>query len=299
MLDLNELDQLKLTGTAEQTIFDFEKMFHECLIDLDIVYDTPPTAISIGQYEFEGKFFDNHVYTFGEFSATVAPSKTKKSFFKSALISCFIGGKSREYFPNIKSHRNSNDDIIIDIDTEQGKFYAQRVFRRVQIMTGMRYPNYYPFAMRSKTPQERVNFVDALLQQPKFKGKVKFISIDGIADLVENTNDIVMSSEIASKVLKWTDEQGIHLHTVIHKLSNAQKGVGHLGSYILKKAETVVFLEQDENDKEVINVNHIYARGISFSDFSFSVNKQGIPYEIDNSKGDKLPNNKAVSNAKF
>jgi hypothetical protein len=289
-------DELKQDSNTEEQSFDFNKMFNDCLVDLDIVYDTPPTAISIGEYEFEGKFYDNHVYTFGEFSATVAPSKTKKSFFKSALISCFIGGNSREYFPNIKTHRKSNEDIIIDIDTEQGKFYAQRVFRRVQIMTGMQYPNYYPFAMRSKTPEERVLFVDTLLQQPKFKGKVKFISIDGIADLVENTNDIIMSSAIASKVLKWTDEQGIHLHTVIHKLSNAQKGVGHLGSYILKKAETVVFLEQDENDKEVINVNHSYARGISFNDFSFSVNKQGLPYEVDKSVGDNLPRNKESVN---
>jgi hypothetical protein len=292
-------DELKQDSETQELSFDFQKIFNDCLVDLDIVYDTPPTAISIGEYEFEGKFYDNHVYTFGEFSATVAPSKTKKSFFKSALISCFIGGNSKEYFPNIKTHRKSDEDIIIDIDTEQGKFYAQRVFRRVQIMTGMQYPNYFPFAMRSKTPEERVNFVDALLQDPKFKGKVKFISIDGIADLVENTNDIIMSSAIASKVLKWTDEQGIHLHTVIHKLSNAQKGVGHLGSYILKKAETVVFLEQDEDDKEIINVNHSYARGMSFNDFSFSVNKQGLPYEVDNSVGDRLPKNKEPANVKF
>lgn len=279
MLDFAELDKT----TPELSVFDFEKIFNECLVDLDVIIDAPPIALSIGQYEFNGKFYDNHVYTLGEFSATVAPSKTKKSFFKSALISAFIGGQSTVYFPNIKTHRKSNDDIIIDIDTEQGKFYAQRVFRRVQLMTGVRYPNYFPFAMRSKTPEERVEFVDRLLQDPRFKNKVKFISIDGIADLVENTNDIVMSSAIASKVLKWTDEQGIHLHTVIHKLQNAEKPTGHLGSYILKKAESVVFLEQDEEDKEVINVTHSYARGMKFDDFSFSVNKQGLPYEVEKS----------------
>jgi hypothetical protein len=35
-----------------------------------------------------------------------------------------------------------------------------------------------------------------------------------------------------------------------------------------------------------------------FEDIHFDVNKDWLPYEIDNSKGDKLPNNKAVSNAK-
>lgn len=292
-------DELKQELDTSIVTVDFQKMFNDCLVDLDIVYDAPPTALSIGEYEYEGKFYPNHVYTFGEFSATVAPSKTKKSFFKSALIACFIGGNSTEYFPNIKTHKKSNEDIIIDIDTEQGKFYAQRVFRRVQLMTGLQYPKYFPFAMRSKTPEERVAFVDWILQDPRFKGKVKFISIDGIADLVENTNDILMSSAIASKVLKWTDEQGIHLHTVIHKLQNSERPTGHLGSYILKKAETVVFLAQDEADKEIINVSHTYARGMKFNDFSFSVNKAGLPYEIDTSVGDRLPRNQTVSNPKF
>jgi hypothetical protein len=294
-MNIEDLDNLNSAEVVE-SFFDFDKMFSECIVDLDVVYDRPPTALSIGQYEESGKWYDNHVHTYGEFSATVAPSKTKKSFYKSALIACYLGGQAKDYFPNIKSHRVSNDDIVIDIDTEQGKFYAQKVFRRVQIMTGFKYPNYYPFAMRSKTPEERVQFVDALLQQPKFKGKVKFISIDGIADLVENTNDILMSAAIASKVLKWTDEQGIHLHTVIHKLEGSLKPTGHLGSYILKKAETVVFLETDLDNKDVINVEHSYARGMKFDAFSFSVNKHGLPYEVDNSKGERLPKNLKTNN---
>ena len=292
------IEDLKSDNTGEvlTPVFDFDKMYNDCLVDLDVVIDRPPTALSIGQYEDSGTWYDNHVHTYGEFSATVAPSKTKKSFYKSALIACYLGGEAKNYFPNIKSHRKSNDDIVIDIDTEQGAFYAQKVFRRVQVMTGFKYPNYYPFAMRSKTPEERVMFVDTLLQQPKFKGKVKFISIDGIADLVENTNDILMSAAIASKVLKWTDEQGIHLHTVIHKLEGAQKPTGHLGSYILKKAETVVFLEKDENNSEVINVEHSYARGVSFEGFSFSVNKQGLPFMVDNSMGSNMPRNMQPAN---
>ena len=262
--------------------FDYDKMYQDCFVDLDLVIERPPMAISIGTYEFNGETYDNAVHTYGEFSATVAPSKTKKTFYKSALIASYIGGEAFNFFDNMKSHRD-NEFYIIDIDTEQGKFYAQHAFRRVELMTGAKYNNYLPFAMRSKTPEERVQFVDCLLEDPRYKGKIKFISIDGIADLVENTNDIIMSAKIAQKVLKWTDVYGVHLHTVIHKLMNLEKPTGHLGSYILKKAESVVFLEKiDPDDKHSdIKVIHKYSRGRDFPDFAFNIDKNGLPYKTE------------------
>lgn len=266
-----------------ETPFNYENMFKECFVDLDVVIERPPCALSIGEYEYNGKLYPIDAHTYGEFSATVAPSKTKKSFYKSALIACYIGGNANQYFPNMLSHRDSNDYYIIDIDTEQGAFYAQKVFRRVQLMTGKNYLNYLPFAMRSKTPEERVMFVDALLNDPKYKGKVKFVSIDGIADLVENTNDIIMSAKIAQKVMTWTDKYGVHLHTVIHKLIGVNKPTGHLGSYILKKAETVVFLEKEDEENKNCNiiVKHTYSRGRSFDDFAFNVTTDGLPYLVE------------------
>ena len=281
-MKLKRLNWEDINHEEETDSFDYSKMYEDCFVDLDVVIERPPCAISIGQYYYNGNYYDLPVHTYGEFSATVAPSKTKKTFYKSALIASYIGGNSIEYFDNMKSHRD-NDYHIIDIDTEQGAFYAQHAFRRVQLMTGAKYTNYYPFAMRSKTPEERVAFVDALLEDPKHKGKVKFISIDGIADLVENTNDIIMSANIAQKVLKWTDEYGVHLHTIIHKLMNVEKPTGHLGSYILKKAETVVFLEKfDPEDKNSdIIVKHKYSRGRDFADFAFNINENGLPYRVE------------------
>lgn len=265
----------------EDVKFDYLKMYEDCFVDLDVVIERPPVALSIGTYNFNGNTYDLPVHTYGEFSATVAPSKTKKSFYKSALIASYIGGNTNSYFPNIKSHRDK-DYYIVDVDTEQGKYYAQHVFRRVNRMVGGVYPNYLPFCMRSKTPEERVMFVDALLEDERYKGKIKFISIDGIADLVENTNDIIMSANIAQKVLKWTDEYGVHLHTVIHKLMNVDKPTGHLGSYILKKAESVMFLSKidEENKNSDILVQHKYSRGMSFDDFTFNVDNNGLPVVI-------------------
>lgn len=86
-------------------------------------------------------------------------------------------------------------------------------------MTGAKYDNYKGFATRHKTSEERLFMIDELLKSQKefFTEDIKLLSIDGIADLVENTNDIVMSKEASDYVMKWTYEYNLHITTVIHK----------------------------------------------------------------------------------
>jgi hypothetical protein len=108
---------------------------------------------------------------------------------------------------------------------------------------------------------------------------VKLLSIDGIADLVENTNDIVMSKEASDYLMRWTYEYNIHITTVIHKSGSTGKPLGHLGTYVLKKSESVIELEVNEDNS--INVSNPYSRGISFEVFNFDVNKDSLPYLIE------------------
>jgi len=52
-----------------------------------------------------------------------------------------------------------------------------------------------------------------------------------------------------------------------------------LGTYVLKKAETVIDLEVQE-DKSIL-VTNPYSRGYRFDDFKFDINKDALPYLID------------------
>ena len=121
MLDFKELDKTE----QEALIVDYSKFENECLVDLSEEMPHPEILISIGQHEYKGNFYDTPVWTAGEFSAIIAQSKAKKSFLKSALLGSYIGGKSTVLFPNIKTHRKT-EDTILDFDTEQGKYYTQR-----------------------------------------------------------------------------------------------------------------------------------------------------------------------------
>lgn len=260
--------------------FDFQKTFDSCFVDLSVEIERPEMLLSIGEHEYKGKMYPTPVMTAGEFSAIVATSKSKKTFLKSAFCGCYIGGKANEYFPNIKSHRDK-DYAILDFDTEQGKYYTQRTFRRPHEISGSNYDNFKGFATRHLPTRERVILIDECLKrQDSFcKEKVKLVFIDGVADLVENTNDLVMSSEIADYLLRWTYEYNIHICVVIHKSGLTNKPLGHMGTYVLKKAESVIDLEKEESG--TIKVTNPYSRGYQFQKFVFDINKDALPYLID------------------
>jgi hypothetical protein len=267
-------------NTQPENEFDFKKVFDSCFVDLSVEIERPEILLSIGQHEYKKNMYPTAVMTAGEFSAIVATSKSKKTFLKSAFCGCYIGGNSVNYFPNIKSHRDK-DYGILDFDTEQGKFYTQRTFRRPHELAGGTYENFKGFACRHLATKDRVLLIDnCLKKQSEFcKETVKLVFIDGIADLVENTNDLVMSSEVADYLLRWTYEYNIHICVVIHKSGLTNKPLGHMGTYVLKKAESVIDLERE--DDGVIKVTNPYSRGYSFDEFRFNINKDALPYLVE------------------
>jgi len=263
-----------------EEISDYKKLFNTCFIDLKKKMTHPEILISIGT---DSKNYPIPVCTSGEFSCTVAPSKTKKSFLKSLFSSVYIGGKSNIYTDHIRGHRKE-DFYILDIDTEQGEYYAQRTFQRTMRLCGAEYENYLPIYTRKLSNIERIKLTDWILYESQYKGKIKLVLIDGIADYVQDANNLVMSNEIAHFLLKWTDELKIHIHTIIHKTWGADKATGHLGSAVTKKAETLIFIDplMDEKGK-IYNYNTVkvrcgVSRGKMFDDFYLSINSEGLPF---------------------
>lgn len=253
----------------------FEKIHKDSFIDIRAKLLPPPIAISIGMNPFNS--FPCRFATYGNFSCIVGGSKAKKTYLKSLLIASYIGGKSIDYAPAIKSHRTS-DKFIIDVDTEQSDWDAQRVFKRVESLTGGLYKNYKPFYLRKYDYKERLQFVEWLLMESQYKNNIGLLSIDGIADLVSDVNDLEQSNNLTQKLLDWTDKTKCHIITVLHKNFGTTKPTGHLGSSVLKKAETVAMVDKDEADINYSNVNFDdYTRGGSIDNFAFRINEEGLP----------------------
>ena len=162
---------------------------------------------------------------------------------------------------------------MVDIDTEQGEFYAWHTFNRTKTLTDYQVENFYhPFKLRHMTPTQRVDFIDYLLRNRIDKPALVFV--DGIADLLEDSNDLVMSNEVVSKVMRWTDELNVHVCNIIHNAYGTRKPTGHLGSAVVKKAETVIniseVVDQNQIGQGYFRVTHQYSRGAKFEDFYFT-----------------------------
>jgi hypothetical protein len=247
--------------------------FSDLYIDPLKKIEHQPIAISAG-YKFNEYI---PIVTYGNFSCIVGASKSMKSFFKSALLACYIGGNATNHFSEIKGHGNK-DKFILDLDTEQSEYHCQKASHRVLKMIGGNYEYYKMFALRSLNPNERVQFLEYLFLESEYKNKIGLCSIDGVADLIENVNDLDKSNMITQKLMKISADHNTALLTILHRNFESEKPTGHLGSAILKKAESTIFVDKNE---DIVTVKPKYTRNIPFDGFTFGLDENQLPSQLD------------------
>lgn len=295
MFDLNKKTDFTEEFTTDST--DYSAMFKDCLVDLDKELEPIEPIVHVG-FDYKG----NKVaaLTRYECSCIYAPSKAKKSFAKSLIEAAYIGGNTSKFSEHFVG-TNREDRYIISVDTEQGEFYAQRGFRRVGEMVGRKYEKYLPIQLRSKSVKDRLNLIRWLIYDSEYKGKIDLITIDGLADLVVNTNDIVTSSELAEEVMKWTAE-GLHVCFILHKNNGSQKARGHIGTVSTIKAETLISIDNITDDvgnileKNTVKISCSHSRGMPFEDFYLTVNDNGLPFTHTDADNNIFGKNKENSN---
>jgi len=265
--------------TEQETIkyMIMQSIDEECIIDPKEYLSYPPVALSFGEKLIKTKQGDQllpiPIGTFGNFSVISAPPKTKKTFFVSLLASVFLGGKNN-FGGDLLGHRENKS--LIHIDTEQGKWHAQKVFKRVLDMNALDYSKfYYTFGLRTLNYKTRIEFIEYCL---KHKAQnCGLLIIDGIADLVSDVNSLEESNACVQKIMKWSADYNCHIMCVIHSNFGSNKMTGHLGSFIEKKTECQIQLEANTVNKEWVTVKCRRSRGYAFETFSFKVNEIGLP----------------------
>ena len=260
----------QLNGISD---FNGIKIHNEAIIRPSDKMLLQPIALSCGVK------FNEHVpmVTYGNFMCIVGASKSMKSFLKTTLLACYIGGNAQNLFPEIHGH-STKERFIIDLDTEQSDYHVHRASKRIVEMVGTNYPYYRMFALRSITPKERVQFIEWLYKESEYRNQIGLMSVDGVADLLDNVNDLDKSNEITQMLMTLTKENNSAMITVLHRNFESDKPTGHLGSAILKKSETVAFVDKKD---DVVEVKARYTRNIPFDNFSFMVDNFGIPKQMD------------------
>lgn len=207
---------------------------------------------------------DSYIYgTMGNFSLIQGKAKSRKSFFLSALMAGAIA--SHDVCGHIRGHLS--DKVNIYIDTEQGQWHSAVAKKRIQSMATLdpriNHPNFKHYQFRGLlTNKERLKLTDYIMQT---NDNIGLVVIDGIVDLAsKGVNDEEEATAIASKLLQWTSEKNCHIACVLHENKNDRNAKGHLGSYLVQKAETTISLAKSETRPGSSDIVPEYTRNKEF-----------------------------------
>lgn len=276
------LKDLKLTPEDIQSdIVDLKQRFNDSLLDLDVEPKRPPLAISVGldDREYNGYRYPLRFGTFGNISMIKGEEKSRKSFFRSLIMACAIGGKSNNYTADldIRGH-NLEGKLIVDVDSEQDEYDSWLNAIRIPKMVGANYDLYKYVRMRKYTKHERLQLLEWMMMESDFRKDIGILCIDGYVDFVQDFNDLKECDEFTSKLMKWSELSMCHITGILHLNPNSDKARGHLGTILQQKCETVVITKDMGEYSKIIQQR---ARGKKFDEFSIRVDDDWLPYVSD------------------
>ena len=261
-------EKVKQTSAIE-----LDSILKGAYIDLEIPVEKPPVIMKIR--DVEGMTTrDKRLFTLGNFSATTGKSKSKKTFLASMLLAAASGNTTVQN--KFTSDLPKNKLAVLLFDTEQSRYDSFLTSSRIPSILGYIPENFGAFDLREFTPHERCEIIDFALK--KFKDNLGFVVIDGVADLAKAINDEEEATRVVGLLMKWSKLYNCHIHTIIHQNKQDNFATGHLGSAIIKKAETIISVTKDTQNSRTSNVSCQMIRGTDdFDDFDFTINTSGLP----------------------
>ena len=240
--------------STEEEIDEMHKRLFDMEVDSTIVVEQPEKCIDIVINQ------QSYIFgTLGNFSLIQGKAKSRKSYFISSLASA--GLSKQDVASTLRGY--INDKCVVYVDTEQGDYHAQRVKKRILQMAGLptnvnndrlRY-----FKFRSlDSNKERLKFVEFVIQTID---NIGLLIIDGIADIAsKGVNDEEEATLIASSLLKWSAQHNCHITIVLHENKHDRNAKGHLGAYLVQKAETTFSAKKSERSKDITEISAEYTR---------------------------------------
>lgn len=252
------------------------KMWHESRLSVSKQYEMSPEIL---------KANGSVIGTLGNFSASIGKAKSKKTFNVTALVaSAICNGTILQYSADLPAQKRK----VLYIDTEQSPYHCQKVMRRIfrlcNLPVDVDNGSLEFLALRKYTPEERIEITRQAIYN---LSDVGLVIIDGIRDFVYDINSPGESTKIITLLMQWTEERQIHIHAILHQNKSDENARGHIGTEINNKAETVLSIEKDSQDKNISLVKAVHIRSLDFEPFAFRVNEQGLPELVTDYNADK------------
>lgn len=275
---MSELLNINDFKEQEEHIVDAAKVFKDTIVNLEESIERPPLAISIGldDYSYNGVHYPLKFGSLGNISMITGEEKSRKSFVKSLIESCTIGGNSNSYTDTLEIKGYIDGKYIISIDSEQSKYDVWMNGNRIKKMVGKVPDNYKILMWREKTTSERLQLLDWLFTESPYKDNLGLVMLDGYVDFVNDFNNQTECIEFTAKLMKYSSKANCHISGVLHLNPGSEKARGHLGTIIGQKCECVMMVK---NEGDFSKVSCKAVRGSKrFKDFTIRIDKDWMPY---------------------
>lgn len=172
-----------------------------------------------------------------------------------------------------------DDELILWFDTEQGMVYF---YRTCDMVVGQRPDtderfiaiNMRPF---SKPARSAAIWMECL----RYKDRLRYVIIDGAADLCHNFNDEVAAWETMEFLMRLSSMSSAVVIPVLHLTKDRGFLRGHFGTFLQEKADAVIEVQYDRKTA-LSRVICRDSRGERFPDFYFKHGDLGTLVEVDN-----------------
>lgn len=206
----------------------------------------------------------------GMIGSIVGEQKSGKSLITSCFTASGLSGKDVLTF-NLDLQGGNG----IFFDTEQPEFFFSKTQQRIHKMAKLydNSDNYEAYMLRRLNVKERVQVINELLQGRK---DLTYIVIDGIVDLCEDFNSERHSKETIEHLMRWSDETGALIITVLHLTKSQGFMRGHLGTELQNKHDFSLQVTQDK-EQGIYAVKPRDSRFAPFPGFEFFRDENGYP----------------------
>lgn len=275
---LNEVERYEAAESAPtESEEPAEDLLSKYLLDPTEEIKNPPSVLDlvVGLERYT-------LATAGNIALVQGKAKSRKSYFVSALAAAAI----REGYSESLIKSGLVTGKVLYFDTEQGDFHAQKVNQRILHLAGIpkeigQQKLQYFALRRADTNADRLSIIEYALR--KIDG-VSLCIIDGIVDVANGVNEEPEAIALVSKLMKISADKKLHLITVLHENKNDRGAKGHLGSYLVQKAETVYGVSKSEDGNSTY-IEGLYTRNASFPDLELTIAGRDIDLSIKEMEG--------------
>jgi hypothetical protein len=169
------------------------------------------------------------------------PKAGKSLFITSAIASAY---SSLDIF-GMKITLPDNKNKIAYFDTEGSEYDFYSIVNRLQSQINNILPDTLNmFNCREDSPAEIIELINTYLQ---LNGEIGCLIIDGILDLVNDFNNIVECNQLIQWLKKITKNYNMLVMVVLHLGKKDKMSLGHLGSFLDRKSQSVLIIEKENN----------------------------------------------------